>query len=134
MSATQASAKLTAAPASPLTARIAAEFATAGSGAAEPQRQRALAALTEVGLPTSRDENWKYVNLRALDKVNFVPPSADARPAIKPSDLPTAVGKSRYVFVDGVLDPALSSPSGQAGVTVTTGVAGAGAANVGGPM
>lgn len=125
MSAPQVSPKLVAAPSSPLTARIAAEFAGSGGGGTEPQRQLALAALTEVGLPTSRDENWKYVNLRTLDKVSFVPSTAEARPAIKASDLPTAVGKSRYVFVDGVFDAALSSPSGQAGVTVTTGAGGA---------
>jgi Fe-S cluster assembly protein SufD len=132
MSAPQATPKLATAPASPLTARIAAEFAGAGHGPDEPQRQRALAALTEVGLPTSRDENWKYVNLRPLDKVHFVPPSAEVRPVIKPADLPTAVGKSRYVFVDGVFDAALSSPSAQGGVTVTTGAADGGAVVAGG--
>ena len=118
MSASQATPKLVSVPASPLTARIAAEFTAAGDGAAE--RQRALAALSEVGLPTSRDENWKYVNLRPLEKVRFAPPSTEARPAIAASDLPTAIGKSRYVFVDGVFDAALSSVNAQAGVTVTT--------------
>jgi len=120
MSASQATPKLVSVPASPLTARIAAEFAAAGDGAAEPQRQRALAALSAVGLPTSRDENWKYVNLRPLEKVRFAPPSTEARPAIAASDLPTAIGKSRYVFVDGVFDAALSSVNAQSGVTVTT--------------
>src|SRR3954447_8777636 len=118
MSASQATPKLASVPASPLTARIAAEFAAAGDGAAE--RQRALAALSDVGLPTSRDENWKYVNLRPLEKVRFAPPSTEARPAIEASDLPTAIGKSRYVFVDGVFDAALSSVNAQSGVTVTT--------------
>jgi len=120
MSASQATPKLASVPASPLTARIAAEFASAADGTAEPQRQRALAALSEVGLPTSRDENWKYVNLRPLEKVRFAPPSTGARPAIEVSDLPTAIGKSRYVFVDGVFDAALSSVNAQTGVTVTT--------------
>jgi Fe-S cluster assembly protein SufD len=60
------------------------------------------------------------VNLRPLEKVRFTPPSATERSAITAADLPAAVGKSRYVFVDGVLDPALSSPSEQAGVVVTS--------------
>jgi len=135
MSASQATPKLAAVPASPLISRIAAEFAAAGfanagpanaaranagDAAADPQRHRALAALSEVGLPTSRDENWKYVNLRPLEKVRFAPPSTEARPAIEASDLPTAIGKSRYVFVDGVFDAALSSVNAQSGVTVTT--------------
>lgn len=127
MSASAATQKLAAAPASPLSARIAAEFAAAGDVSSEPQRQRALAALVASGLPTSRDENWKYVNLRPLEKVRFVPPSAEARPAITQADLPTAVGKSRYVFVDGTFDASLSSLSAEAGVTVTTVTAGAGA-------
>jgi Fe-S cluster assembly protein SufD len=140
MSATQATPKLASVPASPLTSRIAAEFAavTAGganaagsavvSGAAAgfalAERQNALQALTDRGLPTSRDENWKYVNLRPLEKVRFAPSSTEGRPAIKASDLPTAVGKSRYVFVDGVFDAALSSIDPQPGVTVTTARAG----------
>jgi Fe-S cluster assembly protein SufD len=135
MSASQATPKLASVPASPLTARIAAEFAAAGfatagpadgglanagGASADPQRQRALAALSDVGLPTSRDENWKYVNLRPLEKVRFAPPPTGARLAIAASDLPTAIGKSRYVFVDGVFDAALSSVNAQSGVTVTT--------------
>lgn len=119
MSASTATPKLAAAAASPLSARIAAEFAAAGNVSSEPQRQRALAALLDSGLPTSRDENWKYVNLRPLDKVNFVPPSAGAHPAIARADLPTAVAKSRYVFVDGRYAPSLSSPADPKGVTFT---------------
>jgi len=126
MSASAATPKLAAAPASPLTARIAAEFASAGDVSSEPQRQRALATLVASGLPTSRDENWKYVNLRPLEKVRFAP-SSEARPVLTQADLPTAVGKSRYVFVDGVFDASLSSPSSEAGVTVTTVATGAGA-------
>jgi Fe-S cluster assembly protein SufD len=117
-------------PASALMARIAAEFAAAAQAATvatsaahsphDPQRQRALQALTERGLPTSRDENWKYVNLRPLEKVRFIPPATNGRSAIAATDLPAAVAKARYVFVDGVLDLALSAPSTHAGVVVTS--------------
>jgi Fe-S cluster assembly protein SufD len=103
-----------------LAARIAQDFATAAHEPNDPQRQRALQALTERGLPTSRDENWKYVNLRPLEKVRFAPPSGGAQSTITAQDLPAAVAKSRYVFIDGVLAPALSAPSTHAGVAVTS--------------
>jgi len=121
MSASQATTKVASAPASPLTARIATEFAEA-QATGGPSRQSALRALLEQGLPTSRDENWKYVNLRPLEKVRFVPPSASGppRPAISVGDLPAAVGKSRYVYVDGVFDTSLSTPTALPGVTVAT--------------
>jgi Fe-S cluster assembly protein SufD len=105
---------------SPLTTRIAEEFAAAAHEPNDPRRQRALQALTEHGLPTSRDDNWKYVNLRPLEKVRFTPPSSAGRAAIAVTDLPVAVAKSRYVFIDGVLALELSSPSTQAGVVVTS--------------
>src|SRR3569833_535594 len=141
MSASQATPKLASVPASTLTARIAAEFAAAGfatagpaggglanaGSSADPRRQRAVAFLAELGLPTSRDENWKYANLRPLEKVRFVPPSAEARPVITQADLPIAIGKSRYVFVDGVFEASLSSPNTLPGVTVITAKAAPGA-------
>ena len=104
----------------PLAARIAEEFAAAAHEPNDPRRQRALRALTERGLPTSRDENWKYVNLRPLEKVRFAPPSGAVQPTITAQDLPAAVAKSRYVFIDGVLAPALSTPSSHTGVAVTS--------------
>ena len=113
---------------SPLTSRIATEFAATAGVSNEPQRQHALAALTDRGLPTSRDENWKYVNLRPLEKVRFAPPSTATRPVINASELPAAIAKSRYVFVDGVFDPSLSNLNAQSGVTVTTTAAGTRAA------
>src|SRR6266404_1642652 len=98
-----------------LATRIAEDFAATAHASGDLQRQRAMRELTERGLPTSRDENWKYVNLRPLEKVRFTPPAAEGHSAIAVADLPAAVGKSRYVFVDGVFDPALSSPSAQPG-------------------
>ncbi len=108
-------------PANALTTRIAEEFAAAAHEPNDPRRQRALQALTERGLPTSRDENWKYVNLRPLEKVRFAPPSsAGPQSTVAAKDLPAAVAKSRYVFIDGVLAPALSTPSTHTGVAVTS--------------
>src|SRR6185437_4992295 len=42
------------------------------------RRRRALQALEAHGLPTSRDENWKYANLRPLEKVRFAPATQTA--------------------------------------------------------
>jgi len=110
---------------SALATRIAEDFAASAhaAGAAHAprdlQRQRAMQALAERGLPTSRDENWKYVNLRPLEKVRFAPPATAGQPAVTSKDLPAPIaGYARYTFVDGVFAPELSAPTGQAGVSV----------------
>jgi Fe-S cluster assembly protein SufD len=95
----------------PLTSRIAADYALS-TPASSTRRRAALAALTAGGLPTSRDENWKYANLRSLERLRFVP--AAAGDPIDAALLPAAVpGFTRYVFVDGRFAPALSAlPAG----------------------
>lgn len=69
-------------------------------------------------LPTSRDENWRYANLRPLERVSF----AAARPrahGIDVSALPATIrGYARYLFVDGMLAPQLSTPLQQSGISV----------------
>jgi Fe-S cluster assembly protein SufD len=109
----------------PLATRIAEEFAAASVGSATPspgnsQRQRAAQALAERGLPTSRDENWKYVNLRPLEKVRFAPAPAGGSASVGAKDLPPPIDAyARYTFVDGVFTPSLSSKtSGHEGVSV----------------
>jgi Fe-S cluster assembly protein SufD len=102
-----------------LATRIAEDFAAAAHVTGDLQRQRAMQALTERGLPTSRDENWKYVNLRPLDKVRFAPPAAGAQSPVTAQDLPAPVAQyARYTFVDGVFAPTLSAPTSNAGVLV----------------
>ena len=67
------------------------------------RRRAAIEALCEQGLPATREENWRYTNLRVLERARFAPPAA---PAGVP-DLPAPLeGFSRYVFVDGVLSAA----------------------------
>ena len=98
----------------PLTARIIEEYASASralpsSGAAAARRRSAIAALAATGLPTSRDENWKYANLRPLERQRFIPAAA-AQPLPAPQGLPAALaGYARYVFVDGSFAPAVSA-------------------------
>jgi Fe-S cluster assembly protein SufD len=104
---------------SALTDRIAADFASTpheppGSGQAAVRRRAALDALASGGLPGSRDENWKYANLRSLERARFIPaPPAPALAAL--GDLPAALPAiARYVFVDGRFAPEASAPLGPA--------------------
>jgi len=88
-----------------LTARIVEDFASSAAseqaGAAARHRAVALKALETAGLPSSRDENWKYANLRSLERVRFLPaPAVPALPSAAelPAPLP---GMARFVFIDG---------------------------------
>jgi Fe-S cluster assembly protein SufD len=107
----------------PLTARIAEEHAQAlralaPAAALAARRRAALSALTAQGLPSSRDENWKYANLRPLERLRFTPAPGSAPPAA--ADLPAAIpGFARYVFVDGAFAPALSAPLGATSAVIT---------------
>ncbi|MFL6599940.1 MAG: Fe-S cluster assembly protein SufD [Steroidobacteraceae bacterium] len=102
-----------------LATRIAEDFAATAHASGDLQRQRAMQALTERGLPTSRDENWKYVNLRPLEKVRFAPPAAGPQPRLTAQDLPAPIAQyARYTFIDGVFAPALSAPTTHAGVLI----------------
>jgi Fe-S cluster assembly protein SufD len=110
----------------PLTARIIEEYARAArarpvSGAAAARRQAAIAALAAAGLPTARDENWKYANLRPLERQRFT--AASAAPQV-PAVLPPAVADyPRYVFVDGAFVPAASASLGSTPTAVSVSVA-----------
>src|SRR3981081_3841965 len=102
-----------------LATRIAEDFAAATPTANGQQRQRAMQALTQGGLPTSRDENWKYVNLRPLEKVRFAPPAGELQSPVAAQDLPAPIAHyARYSFIDGVFAPTLSAPTTNAGVLV----------------
>jgi len=110
---------MSATPAIPLLARISADHAA--SEAARPtdgvthlRRRAAMARVGATGLPTNRDENWRYANLRPLERARFAP----RRPT--PVDveraralLPAPVsGHARFVFVDGCFASALSAALG----------------------
>jgi Fe-S cluster assembly protein SufD len=108
-----------------LATRIAQEHAAQSdslpAGVVSRERRRsAIDALAAHGLPTSRDENWKYANLRPLERVRFAPASAVEAPgAVALADLPPLVkGYARYTFVDGIFAPALSTPADRPGIAV----------------
>ncbi|MFI4914273.1 MAG: SufB/SufD family protein [Steroidobacterales bacterium] len=75
--------------------------------AAPPQesRRRAARQLAERGLPSAREEDWRYANLRALDAVASFRPSASAMPAVlAPELLPPAIpGFARLTYLNGRL-------------------------------
>lgn len=120
---------------SALAERIAKEHAAVveslpASAVAAARRRRAIERLLATGLPTSREESWRYANLRPLERVRFVPartavagaspgasPGASAAPAgaalpdarsASSSLAPALPGFARYVFVDGVFAPEAS--------------------------
>ncbi len=109
---------------SPLLTRIAAEHdAALEIQAPRPEsrarRREALRRLLERGLPTTRDENWRYANLRTLDKASFMPAAAAA--TVSTADLPAPIaGFARFVFIDGVFAAHLSAASGAGGGAVLT--------------
>jgi Fe-S cluster assembly protein SufD len=100
-----------------------------GELAATPRAPDVTAALRTAlaqGLPTARDENWKYASLRALDKARLtsvVPAAAalDAAHALLPARLDDHL---RIVLVDGQLAPSLSDALPASLRFVTTGTHG----------
>jgi Fe-S cluster assembly protein SufD len=92
--------------AAPLVQRIAEEHAAAAQAlpaavVTRSRRRRALETLLAQGIPTSRDENWRYANLRPLERARFAPAERSAQTLTMPA-LPAPIpGYDRYVFVDG---------------------------------
>ena len=111
---------MSAAPSSstPLARLATAQTALGGSAAANARRSAALERLLVLGLPTIRDEPWKYTNLRLLGSRDLAPAAArpvaaDALAVLPPREGPTVV------FVDGAFNAGLSSDRLPAGVLVT---------------
>ena len=89
-------------------ARILEDFGSQSSPLA-PQLAAAQA-LREHSLPTRRDENWRYANLRALESVRrFLPDATPQSVSGRPTLPPTLPGFERLVYVDGRLDPERSA-------------------------
>jgi Fe-S cluster assembly protein SufD len=88
----------------------AARAALPGSVIDANRRSEAIETLCAQGLPAGREENWRYTNLRLLDRARFAPaqPSAQALPPL-PEPL---TGFARYVFVDGRLRSGATAPHG----------------------
>lgn len=105
---------------SPLAQRVLAEYSEAG--VTDPSRLQRIGAALGPGLPTAREENWKYANLRALERLRYRPTDALEEACIEYArrQLPPLLpGMPRVVFVDGRFAPQLSSGNLPAGVAAT---------------
>ncbi|MGH8170676.1 MAG: SufD family Fe-S cluster assembly protein [Steroidobacteraceae bacterium] len=104
---------------SALAKRVLDEYAAARdslpASVVDPQRrQAAIETLAARGLPTSREENWRYTNLRPLERARFAPVAAQT---VSIPELPARLeGFARYTFVDGTL--AAGDAQGE-GVSIT---------------
>ena len=78
-------------------------------------RDAAAAVFKQAGLPTVRNEAWRYTSLRGLSSTSFEEPltAVDSAP-----DLAPTLDAPRLVLVDGRYQPALSTPPD--GVTLET--------------
>lgn len=70
------------------------------------ERARAAARLADLGWPSARDEQWRYTNLRALERIGSFSPGTAAEaaslPAIELPALPPELpGFERLIYVDG---------------------------------
>lgn len=81
---------------------------------AKKNRDAAFQRFRESGLPTPKNEDWKYTNLQALGRVTFRPATAEKAPSSSELDAllgaidTQATDACRLVFVNGVYDAALS--------------------------
>ena len=79
-------------------------------------RTDALTRLTAMGLPTKRDEYWRYT-----DPADLTAPAAPRAATFDMGDEPPlfdAIDRLKLVFVDGVFDPAASDDPRLAGVEI----------------
>jgi Fe-S cluster assembly protein SufD len=88
-----------------------------------PARQAALALFSETGVPTVKDEDWRFTNLAPMANLSFDPVSRPARGSLPRKILGRlpfiGLDGSRLVFVNGHFSPELSSIAKQAeGVTI----------------
>jgi Fe-S cluster assembly protein SufD len=71
------------------------------------RRRAAIDEILARGLPSARDENWRYANLRVLDRTTFAP--AEAVSDTLAARLPDPIaGFTRLLVIDGVLRDALT--------------------------
>lgn len=86
-------------------------------------RSRAVQELSRLGWPTSRDEQWRYTNLRAFERVAAFAPKVLERAAGDTGALelpPPLPGFERLLYVDGVRDVgAARAPTPAPGVPET---------------
>jgi Fe-S cluster assembly protein SufD len=92
--------------------RACAKLPGAGTPWLDRLRREALARFAEAGIPTRRDEEWKYTSLAALEKERFTALANGSERTVSRSEVDAlaieALHAHRLVFVDGAWAPALS--------------------------
>src|ERR1700732_4999715 len=81
----------------PLSAALrsfAAQWQTRTADPLSAVRERAMQRFLELGLPTSRDETWRYTNLRTLAAQSFVDAPRRPRGGTLPHPAPSLLGDS----------------------------------------
>jgi len=96
--------------------RLAALDLPQGAPWARDAREKALARVRAMGLPTRRDEYWKYTDPASLTQV--APPRAALFDATDEAPLFDTIDRLRIVFVDGVFDAEQSDDLTLAGVEI----------------
>ena len=96
--------------------RLAGQALPTGGAWVTAARREALGRLQAMGLPTRRDEYWKYTNPETLTAPE--PTSAALFDTAGKPPLFHEIDRVRLVFVDGVFDPEVSDDPGLAGVEI----------------
>jgi Fe-S cluster assembly protein SufD len=77
-----------------------------------PIRKAAIARFSELGIPTTADEEWRFTNLDPLARTEFAP-AHDSTAKVRPADFKAQVFSDdvacRLVFVNGSFTPELST-------------------------
>ncbi|MEM7249826.1 MAG: Fe-S cluster assembly protein SufD [Pseudomonadota bacterium] len=82
-------------------------------------RRDAIARFESLGFPTPRLEDWKYTNVRSIERGTFAPSIGDTTSDVSLEQLRIpAVDGSRVVFVNGGFAPSLSTIAETSGVSV----------------
>jgi Fe-S cluster assembly protein SufD len=78
----------------------------------EDLRERGAASFTQLGLPTVRDEEWRFTNVSPLASIDFVPAEPISGVAERLNGFPYADAPTRLVIVNGRFDATLSRTKG----------------------
>src|SRR5258706_16384090 len=73
---------------------FAAQWQTRSADALSPVREQAMQQFLKLGLPTVRDETWRYTNLRSLAAQSFVDAPREVRGEIEPNASLSLLGKT----------------------------------------
>ncbi len=82
-------------------------------------REAAIHRFSELGLPTTRDERWKFTNVAPIEKASFrrlSPSIASGAPRDRVEEALRGTSSPRLVFVNGIYRADLSTPRAAGGV------------------